>query len=112
MAKEINPEIIFASITGFGQTGPLRKNTAYDNVIECMCGFMEMTGYPDGEPMRSGTSVGDSYTGLTMLLGIALACYEKKGTGKGRRIDVAMFDTMFATIEDAVLAYSLTGEEI
>ena len=112
VAKEINPEIIFASITGFGQTGPLRKNTAYDNVIECMCGFMEMTGYPDGEPMRSGTSVGDSYTGLTMLLGIARACYDKKRTGKGRRIDVAMFDTMFATIEDAVLAYSLTGEEI
>ena len=48
VAKEINPGIIFASITGFGQTGPLRKNTAYDNVIECMCGFMEMTGYPDG----------------------------------------------------------------
>lgn len=112
VAKEINPEIIFASITGFGQTGPLKKNTAYDNVIECMCGFMEMTGYPDGPPMRSGASVGDSYTGLTMLLAIALACYDKKRTGKGRRLDVAMLDTMFATIEDAILSYSLNGVEI
>lgn len=112
VAKEINPEIIFASITGFGQTGPLRKNTAYDNVVECMCGFMEMTGYPDGPAMRSGASVGDSYTGITMFLAIVLACYDKKRTGKGRRLDVSMLDTMFATVEDAVLAYSLTGVPI
>lgn len=109
VAKEIHPEIIFASITGFGQTGPLRKNTAYDNVIECMCGFMEMTGYPDGPALRSGASVGDSYTGLTMFLAIILACYDRKRTGLGRRVDVSMLDTMFATVEDAVLAYSLTG---
>lgn len=112
VAKEINPEIIFASITGFGQTGPLRKKTAYDNVVECMCGFMEMTGYPDGPAMRSGASVGDSYTGLTMFLAIVLACYRKKCTGKGSRLDVSMLDTMFATVEDAVLAYSLTGKPI
>ena len=112
VAKEINPGIIFASITGFGQDGPLCKNTAYDNVIECMCGFMEMTGFPENPPLRSGASVGDSYTGLTMSLGIALACYDKERTGKGRRLDVAMLDTMFATIEDAILAYSLTGTPI
>lgn len=112
VAKEINPGIIFASITGFGQTGPLKKNTAYDNVIECMCGFMEMTGYPDGPALRSGASVGDSYTGITMFLGIVLACYDRMKTGRGRRLDVAMLDTMFATIEDAILAYSLTGTQI
>lgn len=110
--KKINPEIIFGSITGFGQTGPLRANTAYDNVIECMSGFMEMTGFPEFPPLRSGASVADSYTDLTMALAITLACYDKKRTGKGRRIDVAMLDTMFATIEDAVLAYALTGKEI
>lgn len=112
VAKEINPEIIFASLSGFGQTGPLCKNTAYDNVIECMSGFMEMTGFPENPPLRSGASVGDSYTGLMTALAIALAYYDKKHTGKGRRIDVAMLDTMFAAIEDAVLAYSLTGEPI
>ena len=82
--KKINPEIIFGSITGFGQTGPLRANTAYDNVIECMSGFMEMTGFPEFPPLRSGASVADSYTGLTMALAITLACYDKKRTGKGR----------------------------
>lgn len=110
--KKVNPEIIYASITGFGQTGPLKANTAYDNVIECMCGFMEMTGFPEDPPLRSGASVGDSYTGLTMALAIGLALYDKKHTGKGRRLDVAMLDTMFATIEDAILTYSLTGQQI
>lgn len=110
--KKANPEIIYASITGFGQTGPLKANTAYDNVIECMCGFMEMTGFPEDPPLRSGASVGDSYTGLTMALAIVLACYDKKRTGKGRRLDVAMLDTMFATIEDAVLTYGLTGRHV
>ena len=71
-----------------------------------------MTGYPDGPALRSGASVGDSYTGIMMFLGIVMACYNKMRTGKGCRIDVAMLDTMFATIEDAVLAYSLTGEQI
>ncbi len=109
VAGAINPGIVFASITGFGQTGPLRKNTAYDNVIECMCGYMEVTGYSDGPALRSGASVGDSYTGITMFFAIVLACYDKKRTGKGRRIDVSMLDTMFASIEAAVLTYSLTG---
>ena len=110
--KKVNPEIIFGSITGFGQTGPLKENTAYDNVIECMSGFMEMTGFPELPPLRSGASVADSYTGLTMALAITLACYDRRRTGRGRRIDVAMLDTMFATIEDAILAYALTGKEI
>lgn len=112
VAKQENPGIIFASITGFGQTGPLCRNTAYDNVIECMCGYMEITGYPDGPPLRSGASVGDSYTGITMFFGIVLAYYDKMRTGKGRRLDVAMLDTMFAAVEDAILAYSLTGKPV
>lgn len=112
VAKEVNPEIIFVSLSGFGQYGPLCKNTAYDNVIECMAGYMEMTGFPENPPLRSGASVGDSYTGLMTALAITLAYYDKKHTGKGRKIDVAMLDTMFAAIEDAVLAYSLTGKPI
>ena len=112
VAKEINPEIIFASSTGFGQYGPLHRNTAYDNVIEGMCGYMEMTGFADGPPLRSGASVADSYTGLTMCFAIVLACFDKKKTGKGRRIDLAMLDTMFATLDDAVLTYALTGKEV
>ncbi len=112
VAKEINPGIIFASSSGFGQTGPLRKNTAYDNVIESMCGYMDMTGFPDQPPLRSGASIGDSYTGLMMAFAVVLACYDKKKTGKGKRIDVSMLDTIFSIIEDSVLTYTLTGKAV
>lgn len=112
VAREINPGIIFASSTGFGQNGPLHRNTAYDNVIESMCGYMELTGFSENPPLRSRASVADSYTGLTMCLAIVLACYRKKCTGEGARIDLAMLDTMFATLDHAILTYALTGEEV
>lgn len=112
VAKEINPGIIFASSAGFGQTGPLRANTAYDNVIESMCGYMDMTGFPEQPPLRSGASIGDSYTGLTAAFAIVLAYYGKLKTGTGRRIDVAMLDTIFAILEDSLLTYSLTGKAV
>lgn len=112
VAKEINPEIIFASSTGYGQYGPLCKNTAYDNVIESMCGYLDMSGFPHEPPLRSGASVADSYTGINVAFAIVLACYNKKRTGKGMRIDVAMLDTMFAALEDSVLTYALTGESV
>lgn len=111
VAQEINPEIIFVSASGYGQNGPLARNTAYDNVIECMSGYMEAMGYTD-RPLRSGASVGDSYTGLNAFLGAVLACYRKKVTGNGSRVDVAMLDTMFAANEYGVLPYSILGETV
>lgn len=111
-AKAINPEIIFASSSGYGQDGPLAKNTAYDNVIESMCGYMDMSGFPYLPPLRSGASVGDSYTGITMALGVVLSYYHKKKTGKGTRVDVSMLDTMFASLEDSILTYGLTGKPL
>lgn len=112
VAKEINPEIIFASSSGYGQTGPLATNTAYDNVIESMCGYMDMTGFPELPPLRSGASVGDSYTGISVATGIMMALYNKKKTGKGKRVDVAMLDTMFAALEDSIMTYALTGSPL
>lgn len=112
VAKEINPGIIFASSSGYGQNGPLARNTAYDNIIESMCGYMDMTGAPDQPPLRSGASVGDSYTGINMALGVMMAFYAKKKTGKGRRVDVSMLDTMFAALDDSILTYGLTGKAL
>lgn len=112
VAKEINPGIIFASSSGYGQNGPLAKNTAYDNIIESMCGYMDMTGDPKMPPLRSGASVGDSYTGITMALGVMIAFYEKKKTGKGRRVDVSMLDTMFGALDDSILTYGLNGKAL
>lgn len=112
IAKDINPNIIFASSSGYGQTGPLAPNTAYDNVIESMCGYMDMTGFPELPPLRSGASVADSYTGISMATGVMLALYNRKKTGEGKRVDVAMLDTMFASLEDSIMTYSLTGKPL
>ena len=71
-----------------------------------------MTGFPELPPLRSGASVADSYTGISMATGVMLALYNRKTTGKGKRVDVAMLDTMFASLEDSIMTYSLTGKPL
>ena len=110
--KAINPGIIFASISGFGQTGPLRDLAAYDNVVQAMSGVMDMTGFPDGIPTRVGPAIGDNFTGLTMTLAITMAYLNKLNTGKGQLIDVAMFDAMFGILESPILFYNLLGKKV
>ncbi len=110
--KKINPEIIFASISGFGQYGPLSSLAAYDNVVQSMSGIMEMTGFPDGIPTRVGPAIGDNFTGLTTCLAISMAYLNKLNTGKGQRIDVAMFDTIFNLLESPILFKTILGETV
>lgn len=110
--KKINPEIIYASITGYGQNGPLSNLAAYDNVIQAMCGMMEMTGFPENVPTKVGPAIGDNFTGLTMALGIVMAYYHKLNTGKGQYIDVAMLDALFGIMESPILYKELLNEEI
>lgn len=109
--KQVNPEIIFASISGFGQNGPLKDLAAYDNVVQSMSGVMEMTGFPDGVPTRVGPAIGDNFTGLMMSLAIVMAYYHKLNTGKGQRLDVAMMDTIFSILESPILFQTLLHQE-
>jgi len=85
-----NPRLIYASSSGFGQTGPLKTFPAYDTIVQAMSGLMSVTGYPDGPPTRVGTSVSDLVAGTFMFCGIAAALYAREKTGKGARIDIAM----------------------
>lgn len=110
--KKINPKIIYASITGFGQDGPLKGLAAYDNIVQAMSGIMEMTGFPDGLPTRVGPAIGDNVTGLTMSLGICLAYYHMLSTGEGQRIDVAMLDTIFGMLESPIIFNELQNIEV
>lgn len=103
--KKIKPDIIFASITGYGQDGPMAHLAAYDNIIEATCGLMDQSGFPERQPVRSGASIGDSYTGLSACFGIMCAYYHKLMTGEGQKIDVAMQDALFAGLEDTILEY-------
>jgi len=109
--KEINPDIIFTSLSGYGQEGPMAKLPAYDNVIEATSGLMNQSGMIDNQPIRSGSSVGDSYTGLMTAFCTLAAYYHKLETGEGQAVDVAMQDTLFSSIEDSILESFATGYE-
>jgi CoA:oxalate CoA-transferase len=94
--SKLNPRLIYASSTGFGQTGPLKTFPAYDTIIQAMSGLMSITGFPDGPPTRAGTSISDLVGGTFMFCGIASALYAREKTGKGCHVDVAMFDGTFS----------------
>lgn len=107
--KKVNPKIIYASISGFGLEGPLAKRPAYDIVAQGMSGIMSITGFPDSIPTKIGPSLGDNYTGTYLALGVAMALYNRTQTGQGHRLDVAMMDTLFSTLENAVVNYTVDG---
>lgn len=106
----INPRLIYASSSGFGHTGPLSQAPAYDTIIQAMSGIMDGTGFPDGPATRVGTSISDLCGGIYMFCGIATALYAREKTGKGSKVDVAMFDSTLAFLEHGLMHYVATGE--
>lgn len=107
--KKVNPEIIYGSISGFGQYGPYKSKPAYDVVTQAMGGFMAITGEKDGKPYKLGSSIVDASAGIHMAFALMAAVYYKSQTGKGQHIDVAMMDTAFSTLENFVVTKTLTG---
>ncbi len=108
--KEINPRLIYASSTGYGQTGPYSQRPAYDAVVQAMGGIMSITGQADGMPTRVGTSIGDIAAGLFCAIGILAALQERARSGLGQMVDVAMLDCQVAILENAISRYEFTGE--
>jgi CoA:oxalate CoA-transferase len=107
--REMNPRLIFASVSGFGQTGPWRHKPAYDMIVQALGGLMSVTGVPGGPPTKAGTSVGDITGGLFLLAGVASALYHRERTGAGLKVDVSMLDGQIAILESAVIRYANTG---
>ncbi len=108
--KEANPKIIFASTSGFGQTGPDSKKPAYDMLVQAMSGMMSITGWQDKPPTRVGSSIGDLGAGLYTIIGILSALYQRTITGEGQRVDVAMLDCQLSLLENAIVRYGITGK--
>lgn len=106
---KINPRLIYASITGFGQFGPYAERVAFDAIAQAMGGLMSITGYPD-TPTRVGTSLGDINAGNFMSIGILAALIQRGRTGQGQRIDISMQDCIFAILENAVVRYTMSGQ--
>ncbi len=92
----VNPRLVYLSISGFGQSGDLREQPAYDLVIQAMSGLMHITGNPDGDPTCVGESVADMWTGLFGSWSVLAALLARERGGPGRYIDLAMFDAMLA----------------
>ena len=107
--KEVNPGIIYGSISGFGHTGPLSKRAGYAIVGQAMGGLMSTTGWPDGPATRTGTPMGDVLGALNMTVGVLAALVNKQRTGKGEKVDVALVDSVAAAMENITMIYQSTG---
>lgn len=103
------PRLVFASISGFGQTGPYRSRPAYDMVVQAMGGLMSVTGEVGGNPARVGVSIGDIGAGLYATIGIQSALLKRAATGLGERVDISMLDCQVALLENPIARYSATG---
>ena len=110
--KAINPRLIMASISGFGQDGPLSQDTCYDVIAQAMGGIMDMTGEPDGPPVMAGTFVVDYSTALYAVIGILGALRAREQTGLGQQVDVALLDTAVSYLITAIPEYLLLGRKI
>jgi CoA:oxalate CoA-transferase len=108
--REANPRLIYAAVSGFGQTGPWSRKPAYDLIVQALGGMMSVTGQPGDSPTKAGTSIGDITAGLFLLSGIAAALYHRERTGQGQQVDVAMLDGQLAILESAVMRYAATGQ--
>lgn len=107
---ELNPKLVYASTSGFGQTGPYRERGAVDAIVQGMGGVMSMTGHVGGPPARAGYSIGDMGAGLYTTIGVLSALVERDRSGQGQRVDVAMLDAQVALMENAIVRYTSTGE--
>lgn len=109
LAKD-RPDLIYCSISGFGQDGPMAKFPSYDVVAQALSGLMSITGEADGKPTIMGESVGDTAAGLFAAWGIASALFRRERTGEGALLDVAMFDALFALMPTALAQWQVAGE--
>ncbi|MFL6844779.1 MAG: CaiB/BaiF CoA transferase family protein [Allosphingosinicella sp.] len=107
---EINPRLVYCSITGFGQTGPYAHRPGYDFIIQAMGGAMSLTGEPDGPPQKSGVAYADMFTGLYSTVAILAALRERERTSRGAHIDMALLDTQVAVLGNQALYWMVSGE--
>lgn len=108
--REINPAIIYAASSGFGQTGPYGGKAAYDLIVQGMSGFMSITGFDAEHPVKAGSSIADIFAGVFTAVGILSALEHRRKTGEGQMVDVAMLDCMIAVLENALATYDCTGK--
>jgi len=108
--KDECPRLIYCSVTGFGQDGPYASRAGYDLMAQGMAGVMDLTGTPDGEPLRVGVPVSDIFTGVYSAVGILAALHEREKNGKGAYIDTALVDSSVGVLSNQALNYLISGK--
>ncbi len=107
--KALNPTLVYASITGFGQTGPYAHRAGYDFMIQGLGGLMSLTGQPDGEPVKVGVALIDVLTGLYTAIGVLAALHHARAHGESHYLDVALLDVQVASLANQALNYLVSG---
>jgi crotonobetainyl-CoA:carnitine CoA-transferase CaiB-like acyl-CoA transferase len=111
--RQVNPALVYCSVTGFGQEGPYAPRAGYDYLIQAMGGLMSITGQPDGapgaEPMKVGVAVADLFTGMYAVTGILAALRHAERTGQGQHLDVSLLDCQLAMLANQAMNYFVSG---
>lgn len=107
--KEINPRLVYGCISGFGHYGPYSQRPGYDIIGQAMGGLMSTTGWPDGEPTRSGTAISDVLGGLNAAIGVLGAYIKSNETGQGQKVDVSLVDSVVSSLEIINQIYLSSG---
>jgi len=92
--RKVNPKLVYCSISGFGESGPEAHRPGYDLIVQGESGVMDITGFPDGPPVKVGNSIGDLVAGMAAAQGITLALLNRQKTGKGQKVEIGMLDVM------------------
>jgi formyl-CoA transferase len=107
---ELNPRLIYCSITGFGQTGSMKDKPGYDFMIQALGGLMSITGVPDGEPMKTGVAVVDLFAGQNAIIAILAALQARTLTGQGQQLDISLFDSQLGWLANVASNYLISGK--
>jgi crotonobetainyl-CoA:carnitine CoA-transferase CaiB-like acyl-CoA transferase len=109
--KQINPKLIYCSITGFGQNGPYAARPGYDFLVQGMGGLMSITGPIEGPPYKAGIAVADVFTGLYATIAVQAALFRRERTGEGAFIDCCLIDSLIGIMGNQALFYLISGKE-
>jgi crotonobetainyl-CoA:carnitine CoA-transferase CaiB-like acyl-CoA transferase len=108
--RQVNPAIVYASVTAFGQHGPYAMQRGYDILAQAISGYLSITGFPENPPTKSGQSISDYYAGMLCAFSIVSALHYRQRTGKGQRIDMALLDSLVVALDNLGERYTVGGE--
>ncbi|HEU4367765.1 MAG TPA: CoA transferase [Methylomirabilota bacterium] len=108
--RAINPRLVYASVTAFGQHGPYADQRGYDILAQAISGYLSITGFPENPPTKSGQSISDYYAGMLCAFSIVSALHYRTRTGQGQRVDIALLDSLVVALDNLGERYTVGGE--